>query len=232
MGKPDFDKLYISSFKTDEESPDLKILDLGYSLTSAVRTTPMDYSFLWDEEDIEFEEQVENNSNTQLLNKIVSKLIAWPLVLACNYSKRHHNANFHKEYIIPNLLMQWVSSNRNKNISGISYRSTKILNQKNKGIGLNIIIPPKMEKIPPNFFGHCPILKDTFTMTNPVSWTVFSTLEIQPNGFKGGKSNMPNPILNSKIENFDESLVELYEGSTFRKVELLVDQMMDYKRMS
>lgn len=46
MGKPDFDKLYISSFKTDEQSPDLMILDLGYSLTSAVRTTPMDYFFL------------------------------------------------------------------------------------------------------------------------------------------------------------------------------------------
>ncbi|WP_371973106.1 hypothetical protein ACB496_16875 [Lelliottia nimipressuralis] len=234
MGKPDFDKLYISSFKTDDESPDLKILDLGYSLTSAVRTTPMDYSFLWEEEDLEFEEEdeIENNSNTPLLNKIISKLIAWPLVLACNYSKTHINANFHKEYIIPNLLMQWISSNRNKNISGISYRSTKILNQKNKGIGLNIIIPPKMEKIPPDFAGHCPILKDTFTMTNPVSWTVFSTLEIQPNGFKGSRSNIPSPNLHSKIENFDESLVELYEGSTFKKVELLVDQMMDYKRMS
>lgn len=235
MGKPDFDKLYISSFKTDEQSPDLMILDLGYSLTSAVRTTPMDYFFLSEEEDLEFEEEDgenENNSEIPLLNKIVSKLVAWPLVLACNYSKTYINANFHKEYIIPNLLMQWISSNRNKNISGISYRSTKILNQKNKGIGLNIIIPPKMEKIPPDFVGHCPILKETFTMTNPVSWTVFSTLEIQPNGFKGSRSNMPSPSLHSKIENFDESLVELYEGSTFKKVELLVDQMMDYKRMN
>ncbi|EMH8468993.1 hypothetical protein ID157_17150 [Klebsiella pneumoniae] len=235
MGKPDFDKLYISSFKTDEQSPDLMILDLGYSLTSAVRTTPMDYFFLWEEEDLEFEEEDgenENNSKIPLLNKIVSKLVAWPLVLACNYSKTYINANFHKEYIIPNLLMQWISSNRNKNISGISYRSTKILNQKNKGIGLNIIIPPKMENIPPDFVGHCPILKETFTMTNPVSWTVFSTLEIQPNGFKGSRSNMPSPSLHSKIENFDESLVELYEGSTFKKVELLVDQMMDYKRMN
>ncbi|HHC2286965.1 TPA: hypothetical protein ACN7XQ_001675 [Klebsiella pneumoniae] len=235
MGKPDFDKLYISSFKTDEQSPDLMILDLGYSLTSAVRTTPMDYFFLWEEDDLEFEEEDgenENNSKIPLLNKIVSKLVAWPLVLACNYSKTYINANFHKEYIIPNLLMQWISSNRNKNISGISYRSTKILNQKNKGIGLNIIIPPKMENIPPDFVGHCPILKETFTMTNPVSWTVFSTLEIQPNGFKGSRSNMPSPSLHSKIENFDESLVELYEGSTFKKVELLVDQMMDYKRMN
>lgn len=235
MGKPDFDKLYISSFKTDEQSPNLMILDLGYSLTSAVRTTPMDYFFLSEEEDLEFEEEDgenENNSEIPLLNKIVSKLVAWPLVLACNYSKTYINANFHKEYIIPNLLMQWISSNRNKNISGISYRSTKILNQKNKGIGLNIIIPPKMEKIPPDFVGHCPILKETFTMTNPVSWTVFSTLEIQPNGFKGSRSNMPSPSLHSKIENFDESLVELYEGSTFKKVELLVDQMMDYKRMN
>lgn len=238
MGKPDFDKLYISSFKTDGYSPDLRILDLGYSLTSTVRTIPADLSFLWadenENENSEFEledEELENNSNSPLLKKIISKLIAWPLVLACNYSKYHINANFHKEYIIPNLLMQWISSDRNKNIAGISYRSTKILNQKNKGIGLNIIIPPKMEKIPIDFIGHCPILKQTFTMTNPVSWTVFSTLEITPAEFKGNRTNINSSRINGQIENFDESLVELYEGSTFKKVELLLANMMDHKRI-
>lgn len=238
MGKPDFDKLYISSFKTDEHSPNLRILDLGYSLTSAVRTVPFDFSFLWNNEeddDIELEledEELENNSNAHALKKIISKLIAWPLVLACNYTKYHVHASFHKEYIIPNLLMQWISSNKNKNISGISYRSTKILNQKNKGIGLNIIIPPKMDKIPIDFAGHCPILKSTFTVTNPVSWTVFSTLEIIPSGFKGNIENIRTTSFQSKIDNFDESLVELYEGSTFRKIELLVEEMMEHKRIN
>ncbi|EAT8288388.1 hypothetical protein E9347_05200 [Salmonella enterica] len=242
MGKPDFDKLYISSFITDEETQDLRILNLGYTLTSIVRTKPLDRFFQWDDTDDKSSEtdeldeyddnEISNNpySSTRI-DTIVSKLIAWPLVLACNYSKRHDYASFHQEYIIPNLLMQWISSDKNKDISGISYRSTKILNQKNNGIGLNIIIPPKMETVPPDTIGHCPTLKRTFSMTNPVSWTVFSTLEIMPKGYKGAKANFQSSHVGSKIENFDESLVELYDVSTFKKVELLIDQMMGYERL-
>ncbi|MGE2079316.1 hypothetical protein [Enterobacter asburiae] len=249
MGKPDFDKLYISSFKTDEETDDLRILDLGYNLTSAVKTQPLDRFIYFDidyneesepEEinDIEINYQESNNNyGSWGINNIISKLLAWPLVLACNYSKYHSTANFHKEYIIPNLLMQWISSDKNKDISGISYRSTKILNQKNKSIGINVIIPPKMEELPIDYSGHCPVLKRTFLMTNPVSWTVFSTLDIIPEKYKGDSATASDDEhrfssgSSSKIESLDESLVELYERSTFRKVELLIDQKMNYKRI-
>lgn len=237
MGKPDFDKLYISSFRTDSETQDLRILDLGYNLTSAVRTKPLDYFFSWNDEIIE-ENGLELDDNPNLSNNgggtwgemnVVSKLVAWPLVLACNYSKKNDEAKFHREYIIPNLLMQWISSDKNKEISGISYRSTKILNQKNNDIGLNVIIPPKMETLSADCSGHCPVLKQTFSLTKPVSWTVFSTLEIIPERYKGERASIRGS--HSRIENFDESLVELYGTTTFKKVELLVDQLMSYERL-
>lgn len=237
MGKPDFDKLYISSFKTDSNSQELRILDLGYNLTSAVKTNPLDIFFEFEndyfiEEDTEFSETSErsrNNSGIWGEINIISKLIAWPLVLACNYSKKHIDAKFHREYIIPNLLMQWISSDKNKDISGISYRSTKILNQKNNDIGLNVIIPPKKDSLTPDCTGHCPVLKQTFSLTKPVSWTFFSTLEIVPERFKGERSEIHGS--QPRIEDFDESLVDLYGTTTFKKVELLIDQMMRYERL-
>ncbi|HHG0806385.1 TPA: hypothetical protein ACPUHO_003099 [Klebsiella pneumoniae] len=238
MGKPDFDKLYISSFRTDIDSQSLRILDLGYNLTSAVKTSPLDHFFEWEseyiiDEDTEFSEEpdLENNSSSTWGEKnIISKLIAWPLVLACNYSKKHVDAKFHREYIIPNLLMQWISSDKNKEISGISYRSTKILNQKNNDIGLNVIIPPKKDSLTPDCTGHCPVLKRTFALTKPVSWTFFSTLEIIPERFKGERSVSGRPL--PRIEDFDESLVDLYGTTTFKKVELLIDQMMSYEHLA
>lgn len=236
MNKPDFDKLYISSFKTDNQSPELRILELGYNLLSLVHTTPLERFFKWDDDNDYYnnetgtmDDELGHIPSQNGLDKIVSKLIAWPLVLACNYTKSNIDANFHREYIIPNLLMQWISGDNNKDISGISYRSTKILNQKNSNIGLNVIIPPKMSNAPLTNKGHCPILKQTFSITNPVSWTVFSTLEINPEKYIGANADMQN--ISSKIENFDESLVQLYHATTFKKVELLIDQMMQYEKL-
>ncbi|EEW3255571.1 hypothetical protein EA478_24975, partial [Escherichia coli] len=137
--------------------------------------------------------------------------------------------SFNKEYIIPNLLMQWISSDRNKNISGISYRSTKILNQKDSDIGINVIIPPKIENIVETNDTHCPVLKKIFRVTNPVSWTVFSTLEATPYLYKNNFNFSTYNPAKGWIEDFDESLVEHYENTTFRKVELLIHQMMKYE---
>ncbi len=230
MGKPDFDKLYISSFITDDESSQIRILDLGYNLTSALRSTPSEHSFLFEPERIDEYNNEDYSDFPDPINDKVSKLIAWPLVLACNYTKEHEHANFHKEYIIPNLLMQWISSDSNKDISGISYRSTKILNQKDSDIGINVILPPKMERITvPNTL-YCPELKRTFKVTNPVSWAVFSTLKATPNFHSPTAIRyQTNGPAKGWIEDFDESLVEYYDNTTFRKVEVLIHQMMKHE---
>ncbi|EPF4548810.1 TPA: hypothetical protein ACJTOK_003268 [Klebsiella aerogenes] len=230
MGKPDFDKLYISSFITDDESSQIRILDLGYNLTSALRSTPSEHSFLFEPERIDEYNNEDYSDFPDPINDKVSKLIAWPLVLACNYTKEHEHANFHKEYIIPNLLMQWISSDSNKDISGIAYRSTKILNQKDSDIGINVILPPKMERITvPNTL-YCPELKRTFKVTNPVSWAVFSTLKATPNFHSPTAIRyQTNGPAKGWIEDFDESLVEYYDNTTFRKVEVLIHQMMKHE---
>lgn len=244
MGKPDFDKLYISSFISSIENSHVRILDLGYNLTSALRSKPLDYFFGQHNDELAnsmnenyFEDETINTTiSPALINDKVSKLIAWPLVLACNYTKENPDATFNKEYIIPNLLMQWISSSTNKDtnrkVSGIAYRSTKILNQKNSDIGINIIMPPQMAERSLNNDEFCPELKKILKLTNPVSWSVFSTLEINPKIH----AERDNPVARTppgagQIDDFDESLVEYYETTTFKKVESLIHQMMRYQHI-
>ena len=214
MEKPDFDKLYVSSFITESGSSH-RILNLGYNLRSALNINTL--AWLLD------------NDTEGTMNRVISNLISWPLVLACNYTKQHKNSSFNPEYIIPNLLMQWLSSNENKGIAGIAYRTTKILNQKDSDIGINIIMPPKMDNILDSGYDYCPHLLSVFKFTKPVSWQVFSTLNVKTDGMDEDRLIMGGPTpASGTIEDFDESLVEYYNNTSFKKVQLLIHKMMKH----
>lgn len=214
MEKPDFDKLYVSSF-ISEVATGHRILNIGYNLKSALNKSPIE---LWSESDKEGS-----------INRAISNLLAWPLVLACNYTKKHSNASFNVEYIIPNLLMQWISGNDNKNIAGIAYRTTKILNQKDSDIGINIIMPPKIDNISENSLNFCPHLRSIFKFTKPVSWQVFSTLNLEPDGIEGYSPIVnKTPTGSGKIDDFDESLVQYYKNTSFKKIQLLLQSLLKH----
>jgi len=214
MGKPDFDKLYISAFSGTESSSDLKIIDLAFNLTSTLSFTMFD--------------RLENDTQN-LFEKAKSKivnLILWPLVLACNYRKKH-NESFNIEYIIPNLLMEWVSSSKAKNLSGIAYRTTKFINGNNQNIGINLILPPKHEEMINDNLAYCPTLSKSFKLTNPISWQVFRTL----NSNFGENSYTPRAELfpnNGTIDNFDDFLVDNYNLTEFSHVEKLIGNLMKF----
>lgn len=214
MGKPDFDKLYISAFSGTESSSDLKIIDLAFNLTSTLRFTMID----------KFE-----NSDNDLMEKAKLKivnLIFWPLVLACNYKKRH-NASFNIEYVIPNLLMEWVSSSKAKNIFGIAYRTTKFINNKDQEIGINLILPPKSDEMMDENLSFCPTLSKSFKLTNPISWQVFRTLnsDFGENSYTLRAESYPNTGI---IDNFDDFLVDNYKLTEFNHVERLIGNLMKF----
>lgn len=214
MEKPDFDKLYVSSFISEVASSH-RILNIGYNLKSALNKSPID---LWTESDQEGS-----------INRVISNLLAWPLVLACNYTKHHSNASFNVEYIIPNLLMQWISGNDNKSIAGIAYRTTKILNQKDSDIGINIIMPPKIDNIAETNLNFCPHLRSIFKFTKPVSWQVFSTLNLEPDGVDDySPIAYKTSASTGSIDDFDESLVDYYKNTSFKKIQLLLQRMMKH----
>ncbi|RAY37740.1 hypothetical protein DP183_07705, partial [Enterobacter kobei] len=106
---------------------------------------------------------------------------------------------------------------------------TKILNQKDSDIGINIIMPPKIENIAENNLNFCPHLRSIFKFTKPVSWQVFSTLNLEPDG-NDGYSPIVNktPAGSGNIDDFDESLVHYYKNTSFKKIQLLLQSLMKH----
>jgi hypothetical protein len=98
-------------------------------------------------------------------NDFYNYLMIWPLVMACSVKVRNYEDTFKPEYIIPQLLLQWVRENGN--IDGISYQTTH-MNFKNalvEGEFINIVLPVKDNKSR----GLCDHLKSKFEMTHATS---------------------------------------------------------------
>lgn len=213
MGKPDFDKLYISAFTTGHVEKDMKIIDLAFNLTST-----LDFNLF---ERLEGSDEIFSKAKAK-----ISNLIIWPLVLACHYRKKYEDS-FNVEYIIPNLLMEWVSSSKAQGIAGIAYRTTKFINGKNKKIGVNLILPPKHDDITDEKLSFCPELARTFRVTNPVSWQVLKTLNTnnEKNQYELKARLIPN---NGRVDNLDEFLIDNYDETEFLIFEKLISNIMKF----
>lgn len=84
----------------------------------------------------------------------------WPLFLLCSIIVLETDRPFKPEYIIPQILLQWIKSEASW-FDGIKYASTKDLNTN----GYNIVIP--IEKSKSN--GYCDRLCRSFKLTEPIS---------------------------------------------------------------
>jgi len=203
MDKPDLNKLYISKFKNIKK---IKILDFAITFHTinnvATKTNqyPKEYS----------------------KKKINSFLRLYPLILACSFKKLNENANFNIEYIIPNMLLQWIS-NEKESIDGIRYFSTKMKHDRYDSIGINTVFPPKRNK--DSMKGFCPKLKDTFSFTAPISWSMINTFPIQK--FKNLKINEDNKILQSSEEIIDSH----YKMTKFYEVEKSIDEYFEFLKL-
>lgn len=63
---------------------------------------------------------IEKNKFDLWINVIVRCLVLYPLVLACSFVNHEGKVSYKQEYIIPQILMQWVQRN-NSIVQGISY---------------------------------------------------------------------------------------------------------------
>lgn len=104
-------------------------------------------------------------SDNKSPNEYYKYLMIWPLVLASSVRVRNYDNYFKPEYIIPQLLLQWVR--KNNRIDGISYQTTHIdfKDSLSKGEFLNIVLPVKENKLK----GLCSELENEFRMTESIS---------------------------------------------------------------
>ncbi len=100
---------------------------------------------------------------------VASYLICWPLVAACSVRVFYPGASFKPEYIVPQLLLQYLRNETS--LDGLRYFSTRIdQHEHSPWAAMNYVFP--VQKQAPN--GLCPKLRDKFRLTAPATW---STLE-------------------------------------------------------
>lgn len=107
-----------------------------------------------------------NDWGTNNLNKTAYKyLMTWPLIAACSIKVKDYSDTFKPEYIIPQLLLQWVRNTGE--IDGIKYNSTHIDKTAllDEGDLYNLVLPVKENKDE----GYCSHLTSLFEITETIS---------------------------------------------------------------
>ncbi|MBE7688983.1 RES domain-containing protein [Tenacibaculum finnmarkense genomovar ulcerans] len=138
-------------------------------------------------------------------------LIIFPLTLACTIKVNNTKGNFKPEYIIPQLLSEYIS--KNEKIDGIKFPSTKVDYSKLDGVqAYNYVFPVKTVSNE----GYCNNLKSIFHLTEPTSLELEEIIH-NPTSYAGAIGKV-TPSSNDKIELITGQKV-FYSNTSFGKIE-------------
>jgi hypothetical protein len=150
MGRPVLAHTHIARIAT--HGLGIKILDLGF--------TPHLLNIFANQH---FEELSTHNDITDFIK---SNILLWPLLVACSIRVLEPFNPFKVEYIIPQLVLQWITSEKS-DIDGIRYFSTHIdYETTTTHFSSNYAFPAKTNAD----MGFCSHLMGKFQMTEPLSW--------------------------------------------------------------
>ena len=165
MSRPAFDTIQVSRFSAIPDS-NVRVLDLAYR----------------PEVIAQFAELLRKDLNEPNPNSdfIVSHAICWPLVAACSVQVRHRGSPFVPEYVIPQLLLQWIRGE--EHFEGIRYFSTRIAHKQDDdgpdqiqaaaNAEANYVFPVVSQ----SGSGQCSKLSSQFELSAPVAWPIASDL--------------------------------------------------------
>lgn len=152
MGRPPFHSLYAARFRAHPAAT-VALLDFSSTPAAAARLI-----------------EDKRDDLSDVFAWIVARAVCWPLVAACAVRRLHGNAPFIAEYIVPQLVLQWIArpdSLGNKALDGVVYFSVSADPIPSAETALlNYVFPVQK----PQAQGHCPVLKEKFEMTEPGSW--------------------------------------------------------------
>lgn len=156
LQRPDVDRLYACHYRL-LSGQSVNLLDLGFRPDHIARfVTHRDRR-------PDYEQQI--------VDRAISYGVCWPLIAASSVRVQHRDAPFKPEYIIPQLLLQWVAERGDHD--GIRYPSMHTPTCGNTIAISNFVFPAKSRER----FGPCPRLRSLFEMTEPISW---QTLDLVP----------------------------------------------------
>ncbi|MCB5280067.1 MAG: hypothetical protein LHW59_11185 [Candidatus Cloacimonetes bacterium] len=151
LNRPEIKNSFISAFKINDS---VRVLNFGYR--------PAEIAL--------FISKMELFTQTTLMEFCETYMILWPLIAACSIRVRFDD-KFKVEYIMPQLLLQWISNERSE-IDGIRYFSTKVIYYPNNPkINCNFAFPVKIV----SHRGYCAKMKADFMLTEPINWFVLKS---------------------------------------------------------
>jgi hypothetical protein len=187
MGRPDFNELQAVKLQTNQY---LRFLDL----------TTDHYSSDDAQEISEFE--------------LMVKLLTWPLIGACSVKVKETTDTFKPEYIIPQLLLQWINTT---NLHGIKYSSTHIdMNTKrHEGSFYNLVLPVRTFDLET---GYCPELLEMFHITQCLPMQLRQYASIND---RWGDQDSISSYVNKEITSIEivNGKVQLYSQTAFGVLE-------------
>jgi hypothetical protein len=192
LGRPDLNGAVFSSFRFAE-----KALVLDFQLTPEQA---------WD-----IYEGVQTNSkNVDLLQKfsddfIASYILFWPLIAACSIRVERKEGSFFPQYIVPQLLLQWVT--RHRKVDGIRYFSTRAA-KPDYFVSLDYVFPTKNIKRE----GRCSYLQKKLHLLPPVQWGILQLIRSQQ------RASFWRTTMAGQVQ-LAESLVIPYRDTEFNQLE-------------
>ncbi|MDX1525893.1 MAG: hypothetical protein R3273_06600 [Pseudidiomarina maritima] len=200
VGRPELDKLYVSRLQVNSDAiDDFDVLNLAFSLELIANNKKKNSLF------------DESPTNEEML----SYLTIFPLVLACSYTRKNSFAEFNEEYIVPNLMLQWIVKNSDKT-HGIAYFSTKTKQLRHSEYGISFVFPPIVDTV--KVEGFCPILSNRFLLTKPVSWQIIDSLPCEENSSEGSTHK------SFAIDDIEEAFLANYKATKFYRAEKILQQ--------
>jgi hypothetical protein len=191
MRRPSFSSVYVGQFRF-RDGAHLHILDLGY--------VPR------------FQQELMTNyralgpSSPRLAQILTALAVIWPLHAACAIRVLDAAKPFKPEYIIPQLLLQWVTERTDWH--GILYFSTHVGTPTGWLVGMNLVLPAR--RMAPR--GYCAQLRGMFDVTPVWNWEVALAAPPVP--------QIPSPV-GGAIEAAPGAFVE-YVTTQFYSMEMIL----------
>lgn len=101
---------------------------------------------------------------------VISYIVFWPLIAASSIRVESRVGAFFPQYIVPQLLLQWVTKERK--VDGIRYFSTRTT-QMNYYVNVNYVFPARDIKSS----GRCSTLRRKIHLSPPVLWAMMDLIK-------------------------------------------------------
>jgi hypothetical protein len=184
LGRPDLDSIFVSRFRIVE---DIRVLDFQFPPRTA-----------W----VVFQHAISELRGlypvaaAELRNRFDDGFVGsyigfWPLIAACSIKRESRDGAFYPQYIVPQLLLQWVT--KEQRVDGIRYFSTRT--PPGGDPHTNCAFPAR--EIAAS--GRCSYLRRKFHLTDPIAWSILREVDAGAQVFIGPSNQMRSIKLTDNV---------------------------------